>query len=569
MDKTIKFNHNCMILVGKNEAGKSNSLKAVAAVFGKFKVKNRDRRKKIEDEKIDSNFIRAIFTLTDEDFNNIEEIFLSRYTGTDNIIFKNGDTLKKFIRRVFREFLIQIDIEDDSTPHFSYWDYPEDEFELETPIQIIENTIILGEGETLILESNLFTIVKEIYNLYPINCHYWQYSDDYLLPNSLNLNAFIGDPSICKSLEYIFYLCNKNDIKKEFEDALHEDGDYAIFLEQLSKNVTKIFQKIWYDFKDTSIQILPNGDELIFKVVNKTKYSFEDRSDGFKKFISILLMLSTQARAKKIRENDIILLDEPDQSLYPTSAQYLKDELIEISKKSKIIYSTHSQYMIDSNQIDRHIVVEKKDDITTLKIENANAPFSTDELLRRAIGSGIFECLNSKNIIFEGYLDKEIFNKYCTFHNRNNEFKSFGMVFLSGISGVETLVQLLILANKKFVIVADSDEASVKRRIEFVKNYPEYKSSWLAYADICESVSTMEDFISDSYISNFLVKEVDINYVYNGDKTAIYNIEKAVNNDKVKKQDVKNNLIKGILKSKIKNDYKVFVDGLKQKLEDI
>ena len=151
----------------------------------------------------------------------------------------------------------------------------------------------------------------------------------------------------------------------------------------------------------------------------------------------------------------------------------------------------------------------------------------------------------------------------------NNEFKSFGMVFLSRISGVETLVQLLILANKKFVIVADSDEASVKRRIEFVKNYPEYKSSWLAYADICESVSTMEDFISDSYISNFLVKEVDINYVYNGDKTAIYNIEKAVNNDKVKKQDVKNNLIKGILKSKIKNDYKVFVDGLKQKLEDI
>lgn len=52
MDETIRFNHNCMILVGKNEAGKSNSLKAVAAVFGKFKVKIETEEKKLKMKKL-------------------------------------------------------------------------------------------------------------------------------------------------------------------------------------------------------------------------------------------------------------------------------------------------------------------------------------------------------------------------------------------------------------------------------------------------------------------------------------------------------------------------------------
>jgi predicted ATP-dependent endonuclease of OLD family len=45
-DEEIKFNHNCLILLGKNEAGKSNVLKAVAAIFDKYTVTDKDKRKK-------------------------------------------------------------------------------------------------------------------------------------------------------------------------------------------------------------------------------------------------------------------------------------------------------------------------------------------------------------------------------------------------------------------------------------------------------------------------------------------------------------------------------------------
>ena len=133
-------------------------------------------------------------------------------------------------------------------------------------------------------------------------------------------------------MKNIFTLCKRENIKSEFEDAMSEDGDYINLLEQVSKEVTLVFRKIWKDFKDTSIELIPNGDEILIKVCNKTKYSFEDRSDGFKKFISILLMLSTQSRSNKIHEKDIVyfgtLVDSTHESILyninKTSGKYIK-----------------------------------------------------------------------------------------------------------------------------------------------------------------------------------------------------------------------------------------------------
>ena len=39
--------------------------------------------------------------------------------------------------------------------------------------------------------------------------------------------------------------------------------------------------------------------------------------------------------------------------------------------------------------------------------------YSEDELLLRSIGTSIFECLKENNLIFEGWLDKEFFERYC------------------------------------------------------------------------------------------------------------------------------------------------------------
>jgi predicted ATP-dependent endonuclease of OLD family len=567
--ETIVLDYNCLILLGKNEAGKSNVLKAIAAVLGEYTVLNKDKRKRIDNEEIKDYYIRAIIKLNESDFVEVQKRLEIEYTGLENITFKNKKTLLDYIKTFFNEIIIQINIKDNEETDFRYWKYSKKDFVFENKIHLNKKALNNeGVGIEFNLDATLFAIINTIYSENPYRCLYWNYDNDYLLPSSIAISDFIARPSKYKSLENLFILCKRGNIKEEFEAAINQDGDYENLLEQISKTVTSTFRNIWTDFKDTSIQLRPNGTEISIKVANKAKYTFEDRSDGFKKFISILLMVSTQARSNKIGEKDIILIDEPDQSLYPTSARLLRDELLKISEKSKVIYSTHSQYMIDSNCIDRHLIVEKKDDITSAKKEDKNAPFSNDELLRQAIGSSIFECLNEKNIIFEGWLDKELFNKYCKFHKKTNDYKNIGIVYLGGISGVESLVQLLTLANKKFVIVADSDEASKNKKIEFDKNYKEYSNSWLSYSDIHKDISTMEDFITSEHISNN-IKTFSPEFIFNDSKNAIQNIEFAVSKDKVKKQEIKNKLIDNIEKKHIKENYGEYIIMLKKSIDNL
>lgn len=564
---TIDFNHNCLILLGKNEAGKSNALKAIAAVFGMYTLKNKDKRKKIDNEKIEFYDITAVLKLNDAEIDKVEQRFISKYSGLGNISFANKKNLKNYIQTVFKEFLITIDVADNSKPSYSYWIYTKKDFELLNPLFLNGSEIQNENGVEFDLEGKIFELVEGIYKENPLTCHFWEYNEEYLLPNSIEINAFIQKPSSYKSLENIFTLCNRENIRQEFEESKNQDGDYSNLLEQVSTSVTKIFQNIWDDFKDTSIQLLPNGNEILVKVVNKTKYSFEERSDGFKKFISILLMISTQSRANKINANDIIIIDEPDQSLYPTSARFLRDELLHIALKSKIVYSTHSQYMIDENCLDRHLIVEKKNDITVIKKEDKNSPFSNDELLRRAIGTSVFECLKSMNIIFEGWLDKELFKIYCKFKKLNKGFENYGTVYLSGISGVETLVQILVLANKKFIIVADSDATSNHKRNDFISNYKEFQNSWIAYADFCPKVLTMEDFFDTDYIKQTIEDCGCAGYTYENSKRAIENIDLAVKGSKEKKQLIKNKLIERISEDKIVPEYDLFIQRIKDALE--
>lgn len=571
-EASIVFENNCLILLGKNEAGKSNILKAVAAVFGEYEVTDKDRRKRLNNEIIDDYYVRAFLKVTANEFKRAETAFKNTFKNTDIIVFNNEHSIQDYMRIMFNEILIHIDIKKNSSPVYKYWASKKSDYELTTPLFIDggDTLTTVKTDKPFDIQAELFKILKSIYLESAYTCHYWQYSKDYLLPSTVNIAEFIKMPTSIQALENIFNLCNRTDITTEFERAKSEDGDYVNLLEQVSKQTTKVFQKIWSDFKDTSIELTPDGEKILIKVTDKAKYSFEDRSDGFKKIISILLMLSTKSRTQAIHDKDLILIDEPDQSLYPSSARDLRDELLRISKNSKIIYSTHSQYMIDSDDIEKHIIVEKKGDITTLTKQKTDAPFSQDELLLRAIGSSIFECIQPVNIIFEGYLDKQVFDTYVALNKRDAEFKIYGKVFLHGISGVESLVQLLILANKRFVIVADSDPVSTSKKDNFIKGYPEHKDCWLGYADICPAIKTLEDFYSQNYISK-TIDQMSINsdWVYENSKSAIDNITSLTENDKEKTQEIKKQLANNLGKDDLKTNYDSFLQELISKLQKL
>lgn len=402
-EQIIKIEHNCIILVGKNEAGKSNILKAIAAVFGEYKVSDYDKRKRIKNETIEEYLIDVDIHLSDYDINEIKKRFIEKYPL---FMLSGKSTVDCFIKDIFGTIILTINIEKDAKPQLDYYDYSNHSYKSETGEDI--ETAIQG----------LWEIVENYYNENNYKCHYWQYKEDYLLPSKVAINTFMANPNTCKGLKNLFTLCNRGNVNKEFKDALSQDGDYINLFEQISQETTMIFREIWKDFAETSIELKPNGNEILIKVKNEANYSMQDRSEGFKKFVSILLMLSAPSRKNEINDKDIIIIDEPDNSLYPSSARFLRDELLKIAEKSFVIYSTHSQYMIDTNCIDRHYIVEKNCDITSVH-QSPDAEYCDDSVLLNAIGVNIFDCLKPKNLIFEGWLDKKLFDTYLTSLNSN------------------------------------------------------------------------------------------------------------------------------------------------------
>ncbi|WP_141090226.1 ATP-dependent nuclease, partial [Campylobacter concisus] len=406
----------CLILVGKNEAGKSNILKAISAVFNGYKVSIKDQRKTASDN--DEYCIDAIFKLTQKDISDIKEKLIEEYHIESLDIFENNLSIESFIQEAFGEMILTLSIKDNDTPSLTYWKYEElnDKYKVSNLFYYSTDnrqiTKLEGESNSPLLEPLTYDYIERIVfeiikNIKPMENIYrraifWEYSDSHLLPPNVNIENFKNNPDICMPLKNIFYLSNIKDIQQDIENAAKKDKGLHSFLDNISNKATKEFREIWPDLKNIKFVIRKDGEEFDIRIQEKEFYSNEDRSDGFKRFIAILLMLSIESRTRKY--NRLILFDEPDAFLYPTSAKFLKEELLKISEKDIVIYSTHSPFMIDNECIERHLVIERKDDISETVTQD-KSPFQEDELLKRAIGSHILESIQSKNIIFEGYTD--------------------------------------------------------------------------------------------------------------------------------------------------------------------
>lgn len=119
-------------------------------------------------------------------------------------------------------------------------------------------------------------------------------------------------------------------------------------LRELSTNVKRIFKK------DIILDIQTLGDRLGFRIGDDFEYlrgSFEqekegilqlfneklldDQGDGLKSYVSTFLSL-------KAKENDVLLIDEPEAFLHPPLARQLGELIGEFDEDKQIFVSTHS-----------------------------------------------------------------------------------------------------------------------------------------------------------------------------------------------------------------------------------
>ena len=599
----LDLEKDCKILVGLSESGKTNFLTALRTLDSNIAVDETYVKEGTRKEK--EALIDFELCFTEKEKKIILEELTKVSKNLDDLVLKDGKKigLMEFIddRLVYR-----VDIRNNTRKYLYYTYNKSQQYTLNPDYTYINakasNKVTIKKiSDASEIELETFTIISnkeftcemqneinELYNLlegkviesvenktFEIpKVLYWEYDDKYLLPADVNIEEFINNSDICIPLKNMFELCNITNIKEEYDDkkAMGESS-FQNLLNDISDNVDAYLKKIWKSMpKDTKIVLQEVGDIIKIRIKDsKNTYSASKRSDGFKRIVTFLLMLSIDNKNNALK-NTLLLIDEPDSKIDIPGQEYLRDELINIGKNNYVFYSTHSTDMIDNKNIDRHIIIKKEKESSTIELANDDN-YMDVATLYRALGMNVYSVINEHNLVFEGWSDQRVFELYNG--KRNANFKNVGITHLSGITKANQYAEFWGLLSKKYYIVSDSDATALQMKDSFTEN--RYNGKWLTYGELSNNkIVTLEDFITNDKIlktakdfkidNNFSSDLVEGNLKVNDNKASAIEKWIILNNGS---KDVKNIikrfkslLYSNLKKSDITSDYDEFIKNL-------
>lgn len=599
----LDLEKDCKILVGLSESGKTNFLTALRTLDSNIAVDKTYVKEGTRKEK--EALIDFELCFTEKEKKIILEELTKVSKNLDDLVLKDGKKigLMEFIddRLVYR-----VDIRNNTRKYLYYTYNKSQQYTLNPDYTYINaktsNKVTIKKiSDASEIELETFTIISnkeftceiqneinELYNLlegkvieivenktFEIpKVLYWEYDDKYLLPTDVNIEEFINNSDICIPLKNMFELCNITNIKEEYDDkkAMGESS-FQNLLDDISDNVDAYLKKIWKSMpKDTKIVLQEVGNIIKIRIKDsKNTYSASKRSDGFKRIVTFLLMLSIDNKNNALK-NTLLLIDEPDSKIDIPGQEYLRDELINIGKNNYVIYSTHSTDMIDNKNIDRHIIIKKEKESSTIELANDDN-YMDVATLYRALGMNVYSVINEHNLVFEGWSDQLVFGLYNG--KRNANFKNVGITHLSGITKANQYAEFWGLLSKKYYIVSDSDATALQMKDSFTEN--RYNGKWLTYGELSNNkIVTLEDFITNDKIlktakdfkidNNFSSDLVEENLKVNDNKASAIEKWIILNNGS---KDVKNImkrfkslLYSNLKKSDITSEYDEFIKNL-------
>lgn len=271
----------------------------------------------------------------------------------------------------------------------------------------------------------------------------------------------------------------QNYLNKTFVDVFNAEGDA-----QSQKNMLKDYSDSFniefeskYTQKRIQLDFDINGNAINIFIHDQdsedsgkigNSYKLSQRSQGLKWYLNFYITIN----GENIKDDDVILIDEPGMYLHAKAQEELRDEvLFSFPKQNQIIYTTHSPYLINSNELQSIRLVEKistKINKTyyeqTIINEKLHAYNNVDSIkpIIDAIGYSIGSelNLNTKNmLICEGVSDC-LYLKSLYKHSQN-----FGITHANGVSNILNLVLLYQgLGVKNIFVLIDSDKDGLSER---------------------------------------------------------------------------------------------------------
>lgn len=190
-----------------------------------------------------------------------------------------------------------------------------------------------------------------------------------------------------------------------------DERDYK--LNAATIRLTKSIREVWnptLDSRDANkLRIKVDGQYLKVVVEDElgVEVELDQRSEGFQWMVSFYVVFFAEASDK--HKNAILLLDEPGQSLHALKQAEFRETLSKLSQKNQTIYTTHSPFLVGTDELDKVRVVEMVDRTTGTKVHLSLTATDKGAILplQEALGYDLAQSMffHKKNLVLEGLTD--------------------------------------------------------------------------------------------------------------------------------------------------------------------
>ena len=207
-------------------------------------------------------------------------------------------------------------------------------------------------------------------------------------------------------------MCKVAGLDPQELQTLHRSGDHET-RNQLANRagavVTSELRRLWKD-RELKVQFSPDAQHLDTFVADPNslydvEVNLDERSRGLKWFFSFYITFSADTKGGAA-DNAILLLDEPGLYLHALSQGDLLRHF-DADFKNQIIYTTHSPFMVPTENLDAIRTVNIEQDAGTTVTATPAGDFRTLFPLQMALGFSLSQSLfiGPSNLIVEGVTD--------------------------------------------------------------------------------------------------------------------------------------------------------------------
>lgn len=297
---------------------------------------------------------------------------------------------------------------------------------------------------------------------------FWTYEEKQIIQDVVPIDQLIADPDSFPRIVDIFKLGGWDRERMTTFLQNQSSSAYNNLLRKLSKDVTAIIKTSWRQNPNLNIEITHAGTALNV-LIRDNDYGTEytQRSEGLKWFLSFLI--GFRAQTEKFKDY-LILFDEPGLHLHPGGQKDILNQINLLADSNQIVYSTHSIFGLDKRFPNRVKLISKEYDknhypLTKIKNKIDDNDILKDALLREVLGYSITDVspISDVNLLVEGVFDRgliqECAKKYFSEFGEGINLNEVAILACHGASDISKTAKHLVANGLRCACLYDSDQA--------------------------------------------------------------------------------------------------------------